>query len=73
MGTACHIRGADLILDQISNHLGIKEGETTEDGKFSLEVVACVGACAMAPVVIVNDHYHGSVKVSGAKRLVKDK
>jgi len=73
MGTACHIRGADLILDQISNHLGIKEGETTEDGKFSLEIVACVGACAMAPVVIVNDDYHGSVKVSGAKRLVRDK
>ncbi len=73
MGTACHIRGAGLILDQISNHLGIKAGETTEDGKFSLEVVACVGACAMAPVVIVNEEYHGSVKVSGAKRLVRDK
>jgi NADH-quinone oxidoreductase subunit E len=73
VGTACHIRGADLILDQIANQLGIKAGETTEDGKFSLEVVACVGACAMAPVVIVNDAYHGSVKVSGAKRLVKDK
>lgn len=73
MGTACHIRGADLILDQLTNHLGVQAGETTEDGKFSLEVVACVGACAMAPVVIVNDEYHGSVKVSGAKRLLRDK
>ena len=72
-GTACHIRGAKLIREQIENKLGIKAGETTPDGKFSLEVVACVGACAMAPVVMVNDKYHGSVKVSSAKKLVKVK
>ena len=71
VGTACHIRGAKLIQDQIENELKIKAGQTTPDMKFSLEVVACVGACAMAPVVIVNDQYHGSVKVTGAKKLVK--
>lgn len=72
-GTACHIRGAKLIREQIETKLGIKAGETTADGKFSIEVVACVGACAMAPVVIVNDKYHGSVRVSSAKKLVKVK
>ena len=72
-GTACHIRGAKLIREQIETKLGIKAGETTPDGKFSIEVVACVGACAMAPVVMVNDKYHGSVRVSSAKKLVKVK
>jgi len=71
VGTACHIRGAALIQDQIENALGIKAGQTSADMEFSIEVVACVGACAMAPVVIVNEQYHGSVKPSGAKRLVK--
>jgi NADH-quinone oxidoreductase subunit E len=71
-GTACHIRGAALIQDQIENHLGIKAGQTTSDMEFSIEVVACVGACAMAPVVIVNEKYHGGVKVSTAKKILKD-
>ncbi|PWB72344.1 NAD(P)H-dependent oxidoreductase subunit E [candidate division GN15 bacterium] len=71
VGTACHIRGAALIRDQIENALSIKAGQTTPDMEFSIEVVACVGACAMAPVVIVNEQYHGSVKPSNAKRLVK--
>ena len=71
VGTACHIRGGALIKDQIEHHLGIKAGQTTGDGKFSIEVVACVGACAMAPVVIVNDKYHGEVSVGNATRLLK--
>ncbi len=73
VGTACHIRGASLIQDQIEHALSIKAGQTTPDMEFSLEVVACVGACAMAPVVIVNEQYHGSVKITGAKKLVKVK
>ncbi len=72
-GTACHIRGATLIQDQIEMQLGIGAGQTTPDYKFTIEVVACVGACAMAPVVIVNDKYHGSVKVSGTAKLTKVK
>ncbi len=73
VGTACHIRGARLIQDQVESLLKIKAGETTPDMKFTVEVVACVGACAMAPVVIVNEKYYGSVKVSNVKKLVKAK
>ena len=72
-GTACHIRGANLIQEQLELHLGIKAGQTTPDYKVTLDVVACVGACAMAPVVIVNDKYHGSVKVNSVKKLLKVK
>ena len=71
MGTTCHIRVAKQILEQLETRLNIKAGETTPDGKFTIEVVNCVGACAMAPVVIVNEDYHGSVKVSDTKRLAK--
>ncbi len=70
-GTACHIKGADLILDQLESNLGIKPGETTPDLKYSIEVVNCVGACAMAPVMIVNNKYHGNVRCDQAPRLVK--
>ena len=73
VGTACHIRGAQLIQDQLESLLHIKAGETTKDMKYTLEVVACVGACAMAPVVTVNEKYHGSVNPSRAKKLLKDK
>lgn len=73
VGTACHIRGAQLIRDQLENLLHLKAGETSEDMKYTLEVVACVGACAMAPVVTVNEKYHGSVNPSRVKRLLKDK
>ena len=55
MGTTCHIRGAKQILEQLETRLKIKAGETTSDGKFTIEVVNCVGACAMAPVVVVGD------------------
>jgi NADH:ubiquinone oxidoreductase subunit E len=71
VGTTCHIRGAKVIQQQIENMLSIKAGETTPDMKFTIEVVACVGACAMAPVVAVNDQFHGGVTVAGLKRLVK--
>ena len=70
-GTACHIRGADLVLEQIESGLKIKAGETTPDLKFSIEIVNCVGACAMAPVMIVNNKYHGNVRVDRAMRLAK--
>lgn len=70
-GTACHIRGAHQIQHQFENLLGIKAGETSKDLNYTLEVVNCVGACAMAPVVIVNEKYHGTVNVSNVKRLLK--
>ena len=73
LGTACHIRGARLIKDQLEQKLGITAGHTTKDMEYTLEAVACVGACAMAPVVIVNDKYHGSLNVNKAAKLLKRK
>ena len=72
-GTACHIRGAPLILGELQTRLKIKPGGTTEDLKFSLEAVNCVGACALAPVVMVNDKAHGNLSVTRARRLAKVK
>ena len=70
-GTACHVRGAAVIEDQISELLGIKPGGTTEDLDFSLESVACVGACAMAPLIVAGDKYVGEVTPSRARRTIK--
>ncbi|MCK5128049.1 MAG: NADH-quinone oxidoreductase subunit NuoE [candidate division Zixibacteria bacterium] len=70
-GTACHIKGADLIQEQIEAGLNIKAGETSSDMKYTLEVVNCVGVCAMAPAVLVNDKMHGNVRCEKALKLVK--
>jgi NADH:ubiquinone oxidoreductase subunit E len=61
MGTACYVKGAQAILDKICDSLGIKPGGTTEDGKFTLEATRCVGACGLAPVIIINEDVHGRV------------
>ena len=60
-GTACHVRGRQIIQDAIDEELGIVPGETTEDRRFSLETVACVGTCFLAPVVMVDHDYFGKV------------
>lgn len=70
-GTACHIKGADLLLEQLESDFNIRAGETSSDLKFTVEIVNCVGACAMAPVMIVNDKYHGHVRVERAVKLAK--
>ena len=70
-GTACHIKGADVILEQIENALNLKAGETSPDLKFTIEVVNCVGVCAMAPVITVNDKYHGNLRSDQAVKIVK--
>jgi NADH-quinone oxidoreductase subunit E len=70
-GTACHIKGADLILNQLEKGLNLKPGETSPDMKYTLEVVNCVGVCAMAPVMIVNETYHGNLRSDKALKLVK--
>jgi len=59
MGTACHIRGAGQLVEELERQLNIRASETTPDLKFTLKTVRCVGACAMAPVVIMGDEYHG--------------
>jgi NADH-quinone oxidoreductase subunit E len=60
-GTACHVRSSQVILEEIEKNLGIMPGETTKDGKFSLQIVNCLGSCAIAPVMVVNDKYYGKV------------
>jgi NADH-quinone oxidoreductase subunit E len=70
MGTACHVRGALQILERFERDLGLKAGETSQDLKFTLEVVMCLGACALGPVVVVNDEAHGEMSPDKAKALV---
>ena len=65
LGTACHVRGGSRILDEVKRELGIESGGTTADYKFSLERVACFGACALAPVLVVNKDVFG--RMTGAK------
>ncbi|MBV5318984.1 MAG: NADH-quinone oxidoreductase subunit NuoE [Desulfobulbaceae bacterium] len=72
-GTACHVRGSDMILDAISRTTGIEPGETSEDGKFSLERVACFGSCALAPVVVLDDKVYGRMTAAKTKKIIEDK
>jgi NADH-quinone oxidoreductase subunit E len=70
MGTACHVRGGEIILENFERKLEIKEGETTQDREFSIERVACVGCCALAPVAIVGKTLHGHMAPSKVEGLV---
>lgn len=70
-GTACHVRGSKLLLDTLSGELHIPPGETTPDGEFTLETVACLGACSIAPVVTVGDDFHGAVEARGLGKILK--
>jgi len=58
-GTACHVRGGKLILEEVEKELGVKAGHTTEDSRFTVETVACIGACGLAPVMQINEDTHG--------------
>ncbi|MCQ4635591.1 NAD(P)H-dependent oxidoreductase subunit E [Anaerovorax odorimutans] len=69
-GTACHIRGSQSILNEIQRALRINAGETTEDGLFSLETVNCVGSCAIAPVVVCGETFHGNMTPQKARELL---
>jgi NADH-quinone oxidoreductase subunit E len=71
MGTACHVRGAGRILDELERQLGIASGETTDDQQFSLETVNCLGACALGPVVVVDQQYHGDMTPGRVEKLVE--
>ena len=66
MGTACHVRGAGAVLDHFERRLGIEPGHTSSDGEFTLERVNCLGACALAPLVVVDGRYYGQMKESRA-------
>ncbi|NIO50006.1 MAG: NAD(P)H-dependent oxidoreductase subunit E [Candidatus Aminicenantes bacterium] len=71
MGTACHVRGAPMILDEFERKLGIEAGETTEDNLFTLETVNCVGACALGPIAIADGDYHGQMKTREVGEIIK--
>jgi NADH-quinone oxidoreductase subunit E len=70
MGTACHVRGGDIILENFERKLDIREGETTPDREFSIERVACVGCCALAPVACVGEIVHGHMAPSKVEGLI---
>jgi len=71
MGTACHVRGARLLLDQATGQLGVKPGEVTPDGLFSVEHVNCVGACALGPIVTENGSYHHHMTPGKLRKLIE--
>jgi NADH-quinone oxidoreductase subunit E len=70
-GTACHVRGSKRIVEAIKRKLGIESGQTTADYLFSLERVACVGSCALGPVVVVDNKVHGRMTPQTAEKLVE--
>jgi NADH-quinone oxidoreductase subunit E len=71
LGTACHVRASKSIIQRIEQDLDIKDGETTEDMKFTLETVNCLGACALGPVMVVDGEYHGHMKPNKVSKLIK--
>ncbi len=70
-GTACHVRGGKLILQALEKELGIKAGHTTEDLRYTLETVACIGACGLAPVMQINDDTHGRLTPDKLPAILK--
>ena len=72
VGTACHVRGAQPVLDEVKRQLGIDAGETTEDMMFTLETVNCVGACALGPIMVVDDEYYGEMSPGKVKAIINN-
>ncbi len=70
-GTACHVKGSAAVLEAFKHHLKLEPGQTTRDGLFSLEVVACIGACGLAPVISVNGEFHAGVTSESVRRIVE--
>ncbi len=70
-GTACHVKGAKRILEEVESVLNVKAGETTEDRKYSVEKIACFGACSLAPVLVVGKSVHGRLTPTKVKKLLE--
>lgn len=70
-GTACHVSGASLIIETIEDELGIEVDGTTEDGLFTLNTVACIGCCSLAPVIMINDETHGRLTPASLRKLLR--
>jgi len=71
MGTACHVRGAPLVLEELERKLGIKAGDTTEDREFSLSTVNCLGACALGPLVTIDGEYFGNMNTAKVEKMLE--
>jgi NADH-quinone oxidoreductase subunit E len=69
-GTACHVRGAPRILDEVEKQLGIKPGETSDDREYSLETIACFGSCALAPVLVVDEDVYGRMTPAKVRQIL---
>ena len=72
LGTACYVKGSQLVLDKFSELLGIKPGQTTEDGLFTIDVLRCIGACALAPAVTINGKVYSQVQVDNVKNIIAE-
>ena len=72
MGTACYVRGSEKLLEEFKRVLGIEVGETTPDGKFSLDCLRCVGACGLAPVVMIGEKVYGRLQPVDVKKIIED-
>ena len=72
LGTACYVKGAQLVSDKFSEILGIKPGQTTEDGLFTIDVLRCIGACAIAPAVSINGKIYPQCKVDNVKNIIEE-
>jgi NADH-quinone oxidoreductase subunit E len=69
-GTACHLGGAERISEALSQEVGAREGETSQDGKFTVERVACLGCCSLAPCVMVNQEVHGQLTPEVVRKVI---
>ena len=72
LGTACYVKQSQLVLDKFSSLLGIKPGETTEDGLFTIDAVRCLGACALSPAISINGNVYPKVKPSDVAKIIDD-
>jgi NADH-quinone oxidoreductase subunit E len=72
LGTACHVRGAPMVAEELERRLGIKVGQTTPDREITLETVNCLGACALGPIVVADGHYFANVNAARVGRILKD-
>jgi NADH-quinone oxidoreductase subunit E len=72
LGTACHVRGGEFIVDQIGRLLGIKPGENSADMQFTLEAVNCLGCCSLGPVMVIDNKYYGNMAVNKVERALKN-
>ena len=72
-GTACHVRGGSRVLKEVEQRLGVKQGETTKDMEYTLETVACIGACALAPNMTINDEVHGQLTTKKVGEIFSDR